>query len=912
MLFCSKVFAEELYQFEIKSQTADVSLTEFADQADLTLVVPFDKMSRIVTRELQGRYSISHGIELLLEDTKLQASVFGKQLKITLKQETRGDSIMKKDKILKLSLVATALAATTVNAQEAQTSQESAVTKLEEIVTIGVRSGVARSVSDSPVPVDVITADDLSSIGGTVDITDNLQALIPSYTATPLTGDGSAFVRTTSLRGLSPDQTLVLVNGKRRHRSALIQFAAPAAGGGSHAPDVAMIPSIALKNVQVLRDGAAAQYGSDAIAGVIDFQLKDAAEGSSFVAQFGEHFEGESNFKIAVNSGFSLGEDGFLNLSFEHIDNDALSRGVQTSAGQTLIDAGVQGVGADSPFDDSPRTQTWGRPESSGTRVFFNLGTDIGESAEFYSFGNFAKTEARTRFFFRRGLLPSGSIHPAIAGLIATNPELGSNPFPAGFTPFLDGDQTDISLVAGIKGTFSNDIDYDFSIGYGKNELDYFLNNTVNPGLRATTVDQVQRNFDVGGQEQEEINFNADFSKQISDNMNLAFGAEWREESFGRSIGEPNSYIGSDGSVSFTSGFASPTPRSATTESRDNVALYLDLEHDISDSWLMQYAVRAEDFSDFGSTVNFKVATNIDVSDKASLRAAVSTGFHAPTPGQANVSSILTTIDPSGATNDLIEVGLVPANSAEAAEVGGGNLKEEESVGVSVGAVFSLSDTTDLTIDAYKIEVDDRIYQTPQVPVPNGGGAQRSFFTNALDVETSGLDLVLTTAFGPADISFAYSYNTVDVSGVRDVVTPNGTVVTPVSPDTAEDIENNFPEHRFTLTSDIALSANWNLLLRGRYFGDHFDERGNIAGTAGAGRSAEIDGILFVDAELGYNFSDNLTLTLGATNLFDEYPDELRAGSGFANRESVGLLHPRRSPVGYNGGSYYLRANYNF
>ena len=265
-------------------------------------------------------------------------------------------------------------------------AQEAEGPLMEEIVTIGSRSSKARSAADSPVPVDVISGDDFSALGNGADITDNLKTLIPSFTATPATGDGSAFVRPTSLRGMSPDQTLVMVNGKRRHRSALVQFFAPAAGNGSHGVDVAMVPGIALKNVQVLRDGAAAQYGSDAISGVINFELKDANEGGEVQVQYGEFYEGEATTKVAANLGFSAGENGFVNVSLEHVDNDALSRGVIRPDAQALLDAGLAGVGADSPFGDAPFTQTWGRPETSGTRLFVNAGWELANGSEAYLF----------------------------------------------------------------------------------------------------------------------------------------------------------------------------------------------------------------------------------------------------------------------------------------------------------------------------------------------------------------------------------------------------------------------------------------------------------------------------------------------------------------------------------------------
>ena len=276
---------------------------------------------------------------------------------------------------------------------------------IEEVVTVGSRNTRPRSVSDSTVPIDVISGDDFNALGSTADLTDNLRAVVPSYTATPATGDGSAFVRPTSLRGTAPDQVLVLVNGKRRHRSALVHFFAPAAGNGAHGVDVGMIPGIALKRVEVLRDGAAAQYGSDAIAGVINFVMKDASEGGQVQVQYGQHFEEqEDSIKFSANAGFAAGDDGFINFSVEYVDNDALSRGIQRVADeQALLAAGVpiSEIGADAPFGDAPFLQTWGRPHTEGVRFFVNSGFDISDNAQLYARLGFSDTEGRYRFFYR-------------------------------------------------------------------------------------------------------------------------------------------------------------------------------------------------------------------------------------------------------------------------------------------------------------------------------------------------------------------------------------------------------------------------------------------------------------------------------------------------------------------------------
>lgn len=789
--------------------------------------------------------------------------------------------------------------ATSVSTALAQEGAESpSDADVEKIAVVGSRSLKERSVADSPVPVDLLDAEALVATGGAADLTDNLKALVPSYTATPATGDGSAFVRPTSLRGTAPDQTLVLVDGKRRHRSALVQFFAPAAGNGAHGVDIGMIPSIALKRVEVLRDGAASQYGSDAIAGVINFVTKDASEGGSAVLKYGQFYEGEHSVYVGANTGVQLGDDGYLNMSLEYVDNEAHSRGIIRPDAQALIDSGVQGVGADTPFDDAPFTQTWGRPETDALRFFANIGVELSNGGLWYSRINFADTFGRYRFFYRN---PGHSTLTTLRGL-----GYSGNLNNVGFTPFLDGEQTDYSFITGIEGYYDNGTRYDFSISQGKNALDYFLNNTINAGLGLDINGNIpQMDFDVGGYEQEEINLNADFSKPMGDDFNLAYGFEWREESYTAIAGEPASYSNADGSIGAgSSGFKGITPQDSGKFSRRNYAVYADVEHDVSDALLMQYALRYEDFSDFGDTINWKVAANFSVTDDTSLRAAVSTGFHAPTPGQSNVRTTITTFD--GTTGLQIEEGLIPATDPRAIAAGGQAIKEEESLNLSAGIVTNITDNTSVTLDFYKIEVDDRIYRTGDIAQPDGSSI--SFYTNALDVEHSGIDLVVSSTVDwsssvTTDINFVYSYNKIEVVGQRSV-----SGIQPVSDATVEDIENNYPNSRFVLSALTEFSQDWSLLLRANYYGSHYDERGTIG--AATSPSAEIDAVVYVDAELNYQLDDNTQIRLGLMNMFDEYIDEIDAP--FANRQSVGLQYPRRSAANYEGGSWYLGVNYTF
>jgi len=788
---------------------------------------------------------------------------------------------------------------------------------IEEIVTVGTRSAKPRSAADSTVPIDVISGDDFNDLGGTADITDNMKAMVPSFTAPPATGDGSAFIRPTSLRGTAADQTLVLINGKRRHRSALVQFLAPAAGSGAHASDIGMIPGIGIERVEVLRDGASSQYGSDAIAGVINFVMKDASEGGQVQVQYGEYYEGEQSVKVAANVGLPAGDNGFINISAEYIDNDALSRGLQRPDAQALIDSGVSGIGADAPFGDAPLVQSWGRPETSGLRLFINSGFEISDTAELYARFGFGDTEGRYRFFYRNpnthgtftDQLPFGAGCPTCDPMDPNDTmslrEQGFVGLPAGFTPFLDGDQTDSSFVVGVQGEFQSGMLYDFSYGFGKNALDYFLNNTANPSLGPgdlTTLPQMD--FDVGGYEQRELMVNADFSLPLNDSLNLGFGAEWREETYSAVAGEPTSFFEKG-----ASGLKGVTTDDAGAVARDNVALYFDLEHDISDAVLLQYAARFEDFSDFGETINGKIAGRFRLSDTFAIRGAVSTGFHAPTPGQASVRTTITTADSTipGQTI-LVEEGLFPATDPVAVSVGAQPLTEEESVNYSLGFTSEFGDNTTLTVDVYLIEVDDRIYKTGNILDPVGGG-QIAFYTNALDVEHTGLDLVLTTgwdwgASASTDLTFAFNYNETDVVGQKSVQTPSGPF-TPVNDATVVNIENDYPNERAVLTANTLFGDRFNLMFRVNYYGEHLDQEGVIGIN-----KPKVDSIIYFDLDLGFQVNDNWRVNLGAINIADEFINE--TGPPFANNLSSGLQYPRRAAANYEGGQWYLRGSYSF
>ncbi|MEM9931345.1 MAG: TonB-dependent receptor, partial [Bacteroidota bacterium] len=406
---------------------------------------------------------------------------------------------------------------------------------LGDVIVTGTRSRPRTTIS-SPVPVDNFPAVTLDRQGNG-DITENLKNLVPSFNATPLTGDGSAFVRPTSLRGLPPDETLIMVNSKRRHRSSLIAHFGAAMNVGAHAVDIGMIPSIAVKNLEVLRDGAAAQYGSDAIAGVMNFILKDNSRGVEFQAQTGKWYgnpmapdelqRSETDYKVALNVGLPLTNKGFFNFSAEYVFNEELSRGVQHASA-----IGVPG--AQNP------AMNWGRPESSGLRTVWNAGIEIADNVEFYSFGNFADTYGNYSFFYRA---------PGRSGVLIPLPNNPNDPsegnfcwcdeFPAGFTPRLEGFQSDFSSITGIRGQLgSSGVNYDVSASFGRNRINYVLNGSLNPswGPYSQTV------FEPGDLQQNENNFNVDLSKDFSDRVRLAAGFQTRREVYTMYVGDEQSF----------------------------------------------------------------------------------------------------------------------------------------------------------------------------------------------------------------------------------------------------------------------------------------------------------------------------------------------------------------------------------
>lgn len=787
-----------------------------------------------------------------------------------------------------------------------------------------------------------------------------LRSLVPSYNvAQQPINDESTLVRPANLRGLPPDNTLVLVNGKRRHRGGVITFLGDGISDGAQGPDIGPIPTIALKEVQVLRDGAAAQYGSDAIAGVINFQLKDAPDGNDFEARYGQYFEGDgATSQVAANIGLPLGTNGFANLSFEFSESDSTSRSAQRADAQALIDAGNTAV-------ENP-AQVWGQPEIKDSIKFFaNTGLDITDSVSAYFFGNYASREIDGGFFYRNpnnrdavysadggetllvgDLNPSNSIacpavaingnapDPAALALISAGGALDAECFvfnelfPGGFTPRFGGKIVDQSAVAGVRGAFASGLRYDVSAAYGSSEVEFLIYNTVNASLGPDTPTR----FNPGVNHQTDTNLNLDLSYPLAvaglaSPLNVAFGFEWREEEFEIERGQLESYqigpLAAQGFSSGSNGYSGFGPQSEGVFARENIALYVDLEADVTDKLILGTAVRWEDFDDFGTTTNYKLAARYEFTDKLAVRSTVSTGFRAPTPGQANIVRTITQMI-NGA---LSETGVLPptnpiaialADVASNGEFSAEPLKPEESFNWTLGTTFDLG-PVGVTLDYFNITLEDRIALSSLIAIDRSDPAQLAildqlnasgvpgastltafqFFTNDFETETQGIDLVATLPFefagGNSNVTLAFNWTDTRLKEITALANETRKI----------QLEDQLPGFRAVLTGHHAIGP-WNFMARTSYFDSYI-----VALDIGADASGEFDGKyggeLLVDMEVGYDIAEGYKLTLGAQDLFDNMPDQ------FPNPElNSGAIYPTGSPMGFNGGFWYARLNIDF
>ncbi|MXY68174.1 MAG: TonB-dependent receptor [Acidobacteriia bacterium] len=808
----------------------------------------------------------------------------------------------------------------------------------QELVVVGTRAE-ARTVTESLVPVDVIAAEEFVQQGGP-DLLSQLRNVVPSFNVTrqPI-ADAATIIRPANLRNLAPDHTLVLVNGKRRHRGAVITWIGGGVADGSQGADISVIPSIALKQVEVLRDGASAQYGSDAIAGVLNFTLKDAPSGGSVEVRAGTHQGGDipgrgpdgQSITYAANVGMPLGEDGFANLSFEYGNSDPTDRSVQRADATALIAAGNTAV-------RNP-AQVWGSPQERNNAKFFaNFGKLVGESTQVYGHANYASRRVTGGFFFRNpntrsavfssdggktllvgdaldardGILDGSAGCPVVPVVNhvpdqAALSQVFSDPncfsfqelFPGGFTPNFGGFYIDNSAVGGIRGQFAGGLRWDASASVGTSEVDFFINNTVNASLGPDTPTE----FKPGLYRQQDLNLNFDIAYEASELVHFAAGAEVRNEQFTIEEGQEESWTfgpyAQQGFSAASNGFPGFSPIAVGSWNRRNSALYADIElSDAENRLIWGGALRFERFADFGNTLNWKTAARAEVADGFAVRASASTGFRAPTPGQQNAFNVSTIFDIT--VQELVNRGTIPSNSQVAALRGGHGLRPETSMNFTAGAIAEAGILT-LTADFFRIAVSDRLTLSKNFTlsesevtdlIAEGVTSARNlstfrFFVNDFDTVTQGIDIVAVLApTARSELSFLYNHT--------------GTNVTEFDPELLND--ERIRRLQYSLPMD-RLNAAWkqrvgrfNLMGRLSYYGEWYERRDNHT----------YPGEWIVDFEIDYKLGKGVSIAGGAQNALNNFteisPSQYAVGSQFS----------QASPFGFNGAYWYTRLNYSW
>jgi iron complex outermembrane receptor protein len=846
-----------------------------------------------------------------------------------------------------LGLGALVMMCSSIVAQEVNTTNgiDSKKDETEVINVVGSRVS-GRTAVESTVPVDIFDASDLEQTP-TLDLKDALQAASPSFTVTRRpSGDGDTFNRPSRLRGLDATEVLVLVNGKRVHRSAILVNRAQAV-------DLGMYTTSSMKNLQVLRDGASAQYGSDAIAGVINLVLKDE-EGVNVEAGWGQFGEGDgTNFYTAINAGFNLNDNGFFNFTIKKSHADPTDRSEPHVTAQFHRDNNYPGA------DQTIVHQPWGISEADRLNVVWNSAYNVNEDTEMYLFGNYTRSTVNQNFNYRAALpsgvqdelgnRASGTLNNQ-TGLVPWDPSgaahfdntvhlpVGSeylegwsprDVYPGGFMPWFIYNGHDLGVFLGVRGELDNGLTWDVSGSYGRNLVEYDLTNSINPSLGVpqgadglANNSQAITSFDIGSLINTETSIQADFTYDLNlpnvEFSNLAFGIEYREDNYQTIAGEPSSYeVGplSDLSVG-SNGFQGFSPASALDASRHNISAYVDIDSDITEALNLGFAARFEDFSDFGSDFNWKVSGRYEFSEMIALRGAVSTGFHAPSIAQVNSVQVRTNFDAGVSTFS----GLFPAYHPMSQLLGAEELKPEESTSYSLGVVLTPSNNTLLTIDTFRINLDDRIERSQNHSKANypdqyqalidsgfiGASSLNSvrFLTNAFDTQTQGVEVVAThdLTWDNADINLMLSYAYIEQEVTRAADTQ--------SDRTVFNIENATTPHKLTASGtykvgDLAVTT------RARYFSTRETDRG-FTNDDGSAFIDENPGRVYFDLNVDYDFNDNYHFRAGVNNLFNTYPEDKSMSGDFSSRSMITRGRKYLDSIPWQGSEYYARVTYNF
>lgn len=783
---------------------------------------------------------------------------------------------------------------------QAPAAEEGTADLGEAIIVTGTRQQ-DQTTFTSLSPIEVFSKDTVqSTVTSSLDGT--LAQLIPAFNVKRLpASDGPQFVRPATLNGLAPDMTLVMVNGKRFHRSAFLN------SGGAQATDLAQIPNYDIGHIEVLRDGASAQYGSDAIAGVINIILDDRP-GFSAYGQGSQYYKGDgTQWQVGGRAGFALPDGGHLVIAGEYSDADSTSR-TRQRPDAIAFQAANPSIAVPNPV------QNWGNPEFSALKFVLDAAMPVGAGAEAYAFGTFARTRGMSDINWRN---PQVGVNDNIFG----KPSAPFFPgfdlrkiYPAGFSPREGIRASDGQVVGGIRSTGNGDFTWDVSASWGTNDSRFQLNNSINASLGPNSP----FDFNLGHQIQREFNLNADAVYKLAvpglaQPVNIAFGAERRVETYKIIAGDAASYAVGPGAAAGlaaqSNGFPGFGPAQAGSWSQTDYAGYLDVQVPILPIWMVEVALRDEHYDTFGNTFNYKIATRLEVTPGIALRGSYSTGFKAPSPGQLNSTSISQGLDTT--TLQLFTTGRLSPINPVAAFFGGRALEPEKSKTATVGLVWKSDTGFSGSVDIYQIKVTNRFSVSPNFVVTPAIRAQLvalgvagandftnvTFFTNDFDTRTRGVDLVLSYnhQVGPGRLGAmaAYSYT--------ETVVTRGSLTAATSLLQRTTFERGLPRHNATgtLTYDVG-PFGW--MGRVRYYGNWTDSSGNATGDI----FQEFGGVTFFDASISYKVNDVATIRVGAENIFSTYPDKALF------QASRGLVYSRNSPYDTNGGNYYARIDVKF
>ena len=780
---------------------------------------------------------------------------------------------------------------------------------LDEVVIVGNRSK-PRTILDSPVPIDNIGVAELRNTGQpTVD--KMLTYKVPSFNSTNQTiSDATAHFDPADLRGLGPSRTLVLVNGKRKNQSALV-YINDTPGKGEVGVDLKSIPAAAIERIEVLRDGASAQYGSDAIAGVINMVLKKNVEYTTVNVRSGVTTEGDGfNFGADLNTSINVGDNGgYFNFTFGYYNQEETNR-----AGEPGEDV-LFGVAADDPTWGSwlaanpDLGMTVGQPEMKNTDIFFNAGVPFKSgNGEFYTFGGLSFRKGKSFALYRAPYWvpdPFNLLHEA-----GTEYQ--------GFQPTFETDIRDNNNTVGVKFK-AYDFNVDVSGTFGRNAVDYMVNNSLNPALGANSP----TSFDVGAYTFSTIMANLDVARNFGE-VNVAFGAEIRGERFTSTAGHPSSYVGNG-----VQSFPGLQPSNEVDADRDSYGVYADLEWEPTEDFLIGGAVRYEDFSDFGDNTAWKVSARYSLGDKGAIRGSYSTGFRAPSLHQIYLSNIQTLVSGGTVSNQGTFNNVDPVIRQG---LGVPQLTAETSNNISAGITYKPLPNLSLSVDFYNVKVDDRVLFTGEIGFDGDAGTTNpveqvlldnsitslKFFVNAVNTNTTGVDLVanyrnIELWNGKLAATIAANFNETKIDGQIDtpaLLAANGYEI--FNRKEQSRITSARPKSKILLGLDYDISK-WKFTLNNTYFGEVSWKHSNngLNGvdlgngplpTEDSAFDQTFGGKIVTDLIIAYNFSNKISANLAVNNLLDVYPDEIETRGDFVTDLGGRFRYPWEvNQFGFNG-----------